>query len=797
MDRRGGQLARLCWLALGLFGYDPDRSLAESELPAPATRTINFRTDVQPLLETHCQRCHGDTKPKSGLNLLREDTALKGGDYGKAIIPGNSAESPLIRYVAYLEEDLEMPPIGKGERLTEGEVATLRAWIDQGPVWEAVGEEIAFHYEPTLRHTWIDGDERAFREHWRHPAGFSGGLSELSWNNRWKNGVRLDLQARSVLGAEDHRLDLELRKPDYGFIRLEYEQFRRYDTDWGGYYPPFGTAPPSLHRDLHNDFGDFRTVVGLTLPDRPEIELSYQRLTRTGETSALHWGPVQGPTPSGITHKGLFPSSRAVDETTHIVGLDVRHDWRGWRLDESFRGEFTRNDTDRRMADSAAAGAGIPESYTRVREDYRQFSGVNTFRAEKQIRSWWLLSGGYLYLDQNADAGFNLDSFLTENPGAEPFPGDTSRQIILNRHSHVFNVNSQFVPRKGLSLFTGLQHDRTRQSGEGDLWLFGTTPTEIGANIDQTATEENVGIRYTGWRRSVLYVDARLLQSRIGQRENQFVDDNFPFEDDFMRDTDAELDGREFRWGWNWSPLQRLTVQTRYRQRDRRNRYRHTRDVHLGDFTPSGDGYPAYIRSRRLDTDDFHVKFNIRVSRKLRATLAWRTIADDYELRVAPVHYDGQLFSPDKSHSGHYDSNHYLASLSGQPIRWLRLTATAGLNDVRTISSVTDGEILRPYSGQALSLLGNAQVQLDNHWEWQTTYSFSRADFSQSNTGFNFPIGRDYRLHGTVTGLSRKWGQKAAIQLQYGYYYYSDPGRNHANDYTAHALALSFRQTLP
>ena len=41
----------------------------------------------------------------------------------RIILPGESAKSPLIHYVARLVEDMEMPPKGKGDPLTRAEVA--------------------------------------------------------------------------------------------------------------------------------------------------------------------------------------------------------------------------------------------------------------------------------------------------------------------------------------------------------------------------------------------------------------------------------------------------------------------------------------------------------------------------------------------------------------------------------------------------------------------------------------------------------------------------------------------------
>jgi hypothetical protein len=52
-----------------------------------------------------------------------------------AVVPGKSADSPLIHYVAGLDEEMQMPPDGKGDPLTPGQIGILRAWIDQGAAW--------------------------------------------------------------------------------------------------------------------------------------------------------------------------------------------------------------------------------------------------------------------------------------------------------------------------------------------------------------------------------------------------------------------------------------------------------------------------------------------------------------------------------------------------------------------------------------------------------------------------------------------------------------------------------------
>lgn len=101
---------------------------------AGAAGAIDFDHDVKPIFARACLPCHGPDKQRSSFRLDRRADALKGGDYGRAIVPGKSADSPLVRYVSGADPDVVMPPAPK-ERLTAAEVATLRAWIDQGAKW--------------------------------------------------------------------------------------------------------------------------------------------------------------------------------------------------------------------------------------------------------------------------------------------------------------------------------------------------------------------------------------------------------------------------------------------------------------------------------------------------------------------------------------------------------------------------------------------------------------------------------------------------------------------------------------
>lgn len=124
------------FMIFALAGSLAAADLDLSKLPPPAAKAVDYARDVQPLLEKHCLKCHGPEKQKGGYRVDVRESALQGGDeHAPNIVPGKSADSPLIQFIGGLDEDMVMPQ--KGDRLTAEQIGVLRAWIDQGANWPA------------------------------------------------------------------------------------------------------------------------------------------------------------------------------------------------------------------------------------------------------------------------------------------------------------------------------------------------------------------------------------------------------------------------------------------------------------------------------------------------------------------------------------------------------------------------------------------------------------------------------------------------------------------------------------
>jgi hypothetical protein len=96
---------------------------------------VDFNRDIRPILSKNCFACHG---PDSGHRATkwrfdkRESATAKLKSGGAPIVPGKPDESEMIRRVTAVDEDERMPPKETRNRLSPGQIATLRHWIEHG-----------------------------------------------------------------------------------------------------------------------------------------------------------------------------------------------------------------------------------------------------------------------------------------------------------------------------------------------------------------------------------------------------------------------------------------------------------------------------------------------------------------------------------------------------------------------------------------------------------------------------------------------------------------------------------------
>ncbi len=102
---------------------------------ATGKETVSFSRDVAPILVGECKGCHVDSdRPRGNLNMNSFASILRGGDGGPMLVPGNSAESLLVKKLMGTGGGNRMPP--QRDPLKENQIALIKKWIDEGATFD-------------------------------------------------------------------------------------------------------------------------------------------------------------------------------------------------------------------------------------------------------------------------------------------------------------------------------------------------------------------------------------------------------------------------------------------------------------------------------------------------------------------------------------------------------------------------------------------------------------------------------------------------------------------------------------
>ena len=97
--------------------------------------TAEFYTNkVQPILSANCYQCHGGMNHRGGLNIQTRAGMMKGGHDGPVIVPGDPANSLLVRLIRHegpKNDPMPMPPKAK---LSDADIAVVERWVRAGAI---------------------------------------------------------------------------------------------------------------------------------------------------------------------------------------------------------------------------------------------------------------------------------------------------------------------------------------------------------------------------------------------------------------------------------------------------------------------------------------------------------------------------------------------------------------------------------------------------------------------------------------------------------------------------------------
>jgi len=108
-------------------------SADDSQVKPPIGR-VDFNREIRPILLDNCFACHG---PDENQRKAKPRFDTKDGAFAKpgVIVPGDAAQSKLIRRVTSKDPEVVMPPPSSGHKLNDKQIELLKRWVDEGAQW--------------------------------------------------------------------------------------------------------------------------------------------------------------------------------------------------------------------------------------------------------------------------------------------------------------------------------------------------------------------------------------------------------------------------------------------------------------------------------------------------------------------------------------------------------------------------------------------------------------------------------------------------------------------------------------
>jgi len=561
-----------------------------------------------------------------------------------------------------------------------------------------------------------------------------------------------------------------------GFIRGGFEQWREYFENGGAFDPVVKPPEFMANSDLFLNEGRAWIDFGLALPNFPAITLGYEYQYRDGTESTLDWGYAQG--------VNIYPSTTSIDEATHIIKLDVSHEWAGWNFGESAHVEIHSQNNHDVEPNTFGAGPG-PDTLVQTRDDYHSVQGMSALMLEKPLRDWCDLSVGYYYSRLEGGDSFNQTTTSVANT---PFFGNywASPQVTLSVESHVFSVASLFTPADFMSLSLASQNEWTQEDGfgEADLSsglptvpsLFILNPVSNDSDLEKFKSMQNATFRFTKIPWTVLFADLRFSREQIGEFQEQTSGGAGTFD----RKTDADNELQDIRSGFNTSPWTWASLNAQYHYVSSDTTYNNALDA-----TPFS-GYPSLILGRQIVTHDFESKLTLHPAPWLKTTFSYDIVRTGYATQTEPA--PGGVSPGGPLTSGVYDARDYGVSVTLTPMPALYVSGAFTFSDSTTLTADNSDPSIVPYRGHVWTLTSSMGYALGKSVGLSAACSFSKADYGENNAANGVPLGLDFTRHYLTFRITRKINPRLSAALQCIFSGYAEPGAGELNDYNSQGV---------
>ncbi len=663
------------------------------------------------------------------------------------------------------------------------------------------------------------GDRAQFEQEHRLPADqVYGGIQDLHFEGTVGKDALFSIDGHALWDLNDYDIRVQLAKPNLGYIKAGYTEFRSWYDGNAGFFPHNDVFFDPPYPEMHVDRGDVWIELGLRAPDWPEITIRYEHEFRFGQKDSTVWGDTNLTGLAVQPTRKLVPSFRNLDEKRDIFSFEASKTIGNTDVLLGMRYEHNTDN----YSLNTELGAGqlppvVPPPGQQRKVTQKQDDDVDLFSGhgitETRITDNLWFTAGYSYTTITNDlAGSRIFGTNWDEAFGEPVPTLGSRDHAFidlagtaRIRENLFNANLFWMPFESLAILSGFQY--THENNESDSTFleeepvpntppftpsnpangfhFGPPiPAEGARNSDYNRFAERLELRYTGINNWLFYAEGEWEEEFGNVDEFQNVDEELPL------DKDTKALGQKYTIGATWYPTMRLNFATQYFHRIAS----YSEDVFSAQF-------PRLI-NQDWNVDDFNIRMTFRP--KLPACLGTLALVTRYDFVHTSI--DGQwgIFPQDdllaELQTGEIKEHVISQSLNWNPLPRFFLQANFSyvLNETDTpandinLDPQTSPTVVN-FRNDYWTVTSGIGYVIDDKTDFFADYYFYCANDYLKNAVVAMPYGMGATESTISATVTRKVSKNTRLLLKYGYSNYRDVTSGGHNNYQAHSLFSSLQ----
>ena len=663
------------------------------------------------------------------------------------------------------------------------------------------------------------GDRAQFEQEHRLPGGQPyGGIQDLHIEGTVSKDILFSLDGHALWDLNDYDVTIQLAKPNFGYIKAGYTEFRSWYDGNGGFFPHNDVFFEPPYPEMHVDRGDAWIELGLRAPEWPEITIRYDHEFRFGQKDSTVWGDTNLTGLAVQPTRKIIPSFRNLDERRDILSFEASKTI--GNTDVLLGMRYEHDTIDYSLNTERGAGQlppAVPPPGQQRKVTQKQDDGVDLFSGhgitETRITDNLWFTSGYSYTTLTNDlSGSRIFATHWDEAFGEPVPtlGSRDHSFIdlagtARIKENVFNANLFWMPFDNLAVLTGFRYTHENNDSDstfleeeplpntppftplnpaGGFHYGPPVPVEGARNSDYNRFAERLEMRYTGVKNWLFYFQGEW-EEELGN-----VDEFQSFDEEIPLDKDTNALGQKYTIGATWYPTMRLNFSGQYFHRIAS----YDEDVFSGI-------YPRLIR-QDWNVDDFNIRMTFRP--KLPGVMGTLALVTRYDFVHTSIDGQWEIFPQEdllaELQTGEIKQHVISESLNWNPLPRFFLQANFSyvLNQTDTpandinLDPQTSPTVVN-FRNDYWTVTSGIGYVIDDKTDFFADYYFYCANDYFKNAVVAMPYGMGATENAVSATVTRKLNKNMRLLLKYGYFNYRDVTSGGHNNYRAHSLFSSLQ----